>query len=339
MSGGFEVAVVIPSRNGLPHLLTAIESALAQTLAPAEVIVVDDGSMDGTAAAVAARCAGDPRAPVRVLRGEFGGPAAARNAGWRAAAAPWIALLDADDEWLPGKLEQAAAVLGRAPRATWFFSDGTLRPVDGEVHESAFALCADVPDAYVGSPIAELFEVNLVLTSSVVVRRDALGRVGGFDETLPLAEDLELWIRLARDGPAAVSPLALLRYQHRADGLSQQVERRLLGDVELFGRLAADPGLTPALRRRARRRRALARYKLAIEALRDGDADRARRHLLVAWHFPGRILPVAATWLASLLPAGSLRRLHRRSPVSRELGRRFISHRRVRLAASGRDLP
>ncbi len=117
MTAGFAFAVVIPSRDGLPHLLAAIESALAQTQPPAEVIVVDDASADGTSAAVAERFGADPRAPVRVLRGTFGGPAAARNAGWRAATAPWVALLDADDEWLPEKLEHAAAALARTPAA------------------------------------------------------------------------------------------------------------------------------------------------------------------------------------------------------------------------------
>lgn len=337
MTAGFAFAVVIPSRDGLPHLLAAIESALAQTQPPAEVIVVDDASADGTSAAVAERFGADPRAPVRVLRGTFGGPAAARNAGWRAATAPWVALLDADDEWLPEKLEHAAAALARTPAAGWFFSDGSLRTVGGEVHPSAFALCADVPRTYVGSPVAELFEVNFVLTSSVVVRRDALERLGGFDETLSQAEDLDLWIRLARAGPAAASGQVLVRYQHRPEGLSQQAEPRLLGDVEVFGRLAADAALDPGLRRAARRRRALARYKLAVAALRDGDAAAARGHLRAAWLFPERALPVVAAWLASLLPSHGLLALHRRSWATRRLGSRFVSHRRVRLGGPGAE--
>jgi hypothetical protein len=331
MSPPFDVAVVIPSRDAQPHVLVAVESALAQTRPPVEVIVVDDASSDGTGAAIEARFGDDRRAPVRVLRGEFGSPAAARNAGWRAAAAPWIALLDADDEWLPEKLERAAAAITRAPGAAWFFSDGTFRTLEGELHPSAFALCADVPEAYVGSPVAELFEVNFVLTSSVVVRRDTLERLGGFDETFTHTEDLELWIRLARDGPAAASRFVLLRYQHRPEGLSQQIERRLLGDVELFGRLAADAALPPGLRRAARRRRALARYKMAVAALRAGDADGARRQLRESWLFPERVLPVVSAWVASLLPSRGLVALRRQGWPARVLGSRFVSHRRVRL--------
>ena len=117
MSEALAFAVVVPARDALPDVLEAVESALAQTLPPVEVVVVDDGSRDGTGTAVEERFGGDRRAPVRVLRGRFGSAAAARNAGWRAAAAPWIALLDADDAWEPEKLGRAAEALGRAPGA------------------------------------------------------------------------------------------------------------------------------------------------------------------------------------------------------------------------------
>lgn len=337
MSDALVVAVVIPARDALPDVLDAVESALAQTRPPAEVLVVDDGSRDGTGTAVEARFGHDPRAPVRVLRGCFGSAAAARNAGWRAAAAPWIALLDADDAWEPEKLERTAEVLARAPEAAWFFSDGSFRTLGGEVHPSWFALYADLPEAYVGSPVAGLIEVNFVLTSSVVARRDVLELAGGFDETLSHAEDLDLWIRLARRWPAAASRSALVRYQHREGGLSGQHERRLLGDVELFGRLIADPALPDALRRRARRRRALTHYKLAVAALREADVAAARRHLRGSWLFPERALPVAVAFLASLLPPAWLAGFRRRKWAARPLGRRLVSQRRVRLRSAAKD--
>jgi glycosyltransferase involved in cell wall biosynthesis len=299
--------------------------------------VVDDSSRDGTGTAVEQRFGGDRRAPVRVLRGRFGGAAAARNAGWRATAAPWVALLDADDLWEPEKLARAAEALAAAPGAAWFFSDGSFRTLGGEVHPSWLALYADLPEAYVGSPLAELFQVNFVLTSSVLARREALEATGGFDETLSHAEDLDLWIRLARRWPAAASPRALVSYQHREGGLSGQVERRLLGDVELFGRLAADPGLPGTLRRRARLRRARARFKLAVTALREGDATAARRQLRGAWFFPEQALPVAVAFGASLLPAAWLAGVRRREWASRPVGRRLVGQRRVRLRAAGDD--
>ena len=310
-----DVAAVIPAHDALPDVIEAVESALAQQPAPAEVIVVDDASTDGTADAVRARF-GDR---VRIVSGRFGSAAAARNAGWRAARARWIALLDADDLWFPGKLAAALELLERQPQARWFFSDGAFRTLDGAWHESWFALSAELPDPYLGQPVGELFDVNFILTSSVVIRRDALEASGGFDEAMSHAEDLDLWIRLARRWPAAATTRPLVRYQHRAGGLTRQVESRLGGDIELFGRLAADATLTAALRRRARRRAALAAYKLAYAALRDGRNADARRELGRAWLFPERALPVTAAWAASLLPRAVLSGLRRHEWAKREV--------------------
>ena len=304
-----DVAVVIPARNGLPDVLDAVASALAQVPPPAEVIVVDDASTDGTADAVRARFG----ASVRVVAGRFDGAAAARNAGWRAATARWIALLDADDLWFEGKLARAMEMLEQHREAAWFFSDGRFRTVDGVWHESWFALYADLPEGYFGQPTAELFTVNFVLTSSVVIRRDALEATGGFNETMSHAEDLDLWIRLARRWPAVASARPLVRYQHLQSGLTRKVEARLGGNSQLFARLAADSTLSPELRRRARSRASLSALKLGWAALREGRNVDARRALAQAWMFPERAVPVAMAWSLSLLPRPLFEALKRQS--------------------------
>ena len=319
------VAVVIPAHNALPEVHEAIQSALDQTVPAGEIVVVDDDSSDGTGDAVAARFG----APVRTIRGRFGGAGAARNAGWRAARAPWIAFLDADALWFPDKLAGEAAALAAAPDAAWFFSDGIFRAEDGTQHASWLRTFADFAEPYVGRPIAELLEVNFVLTSSVVVRREVLEEVGGFDERRSHAEDLDLWIRLARRWPATASGRALVRYQHLPTGLSRQTERRLMGDVELFGDLAADASLPAGLRRRARHRRAMARYKLAVMALREGRSSDARRHLRESWLFPERALAVASAWAISLLPADGVAALRRQRWATRSVGRQMTGLRRV----------
>ena len=326
MSSRFAFAAVVPAHDALPDVLDAVGAALAQTHAPAEVIVVDDRSSDGTGDAVENRFG---RGAVRVLRGAFGSAAAARNAGWRAATAPWIALLDADDLWFPQKLEAAAAALAAVPGAGWFFSDGAFRELDGTLHASWLASYADLPELYAGHPVGPLLEVNFVLTSSVVIRRDLLEELGGFDETMSHAEDVDLWIRLARRAPAAAVRRALVRYQHRPGGLTRQVRARLLGDVELFSRLAADPGLEAPLRVQASRRVGMAHYKLAFAALREGDHASARRHLGPAWT-RGRAAPVAAAWLASLMPPSWVARL-RGQGTARGLAGRTLRLTRVRL--------
>jgi glycosyltransferase involved in cell wall biosynthesis len=321
-------ATVIPAHDGLPDVLDAVSSALRQTLPPAEVVVVDDASTDGTGEAVAERF-GDA---VRVVRGHFGSAAAARNAGWRAARADWIAFLDADDLWFPEKLATAEAALAAAPGTAWFFSDGAFRTLEGELRASWLETYAELPEGYVGRPIEALFEVNFVLTSSAVVRRDALEALGGFDERLSHAEDLDLWIRLARRWPAAGSRRALVRYQHRPGGLTRRIESRLAGDVALFRRLAGDRELPRPLRRRARRREALAHWKLALADLRDGRPHEARAHLVAAWMFPERALAVGSLFATTLLPGAWFERLRRASWAKRGAAP-MASVRRVTLRA------
>ena len=321
-------AAVVPAHNALPDVLDAVASALAQTLAPVEIVVVDDRSSDGTGDAVESRFGRG--GAVRVVRGSFGGAAAARNAGWRAATAPWIAFLDADDLWFPQKLETAAAALAAVPAAGWFFSDGAFRDLDGALHASWLSWYADLPDLYAGRPVGPLLEVNFVLTSSVIARRDLLESLGGFDETMSHAEDVDLWIRLARRAPAAAARRALVRYQHRPGGLTRQVQARLDGDVALFRRLAADPGLEPPLRARAREREALAHYKLAFAGLRSGDHAGARGHLRAAWTGP-RAGAVAGAWLASWLPPSWLTQLRGQSWAKRGIVGPSLKQRRVRL--------
>jgi len=325
VSGTPAFSAVIPLRDGLPDVLEAVASALGQSCPPDEVILVDDGSTDGGADAVERRFgAGTEATRLTVLRGRFGGAAAARNAGWRVATRPWVALLDADDLWFRDKLETAARTLSAATEAAWFFSDGAFRTIDGVTRASWFEDYADVHEPYVGQPVAELLEVNFILTSSVVVRRDALEQLGGFDPSLSHAEDLDLWIRLARRWPATASRRALVRYQHRAGGLTRQIETRLMGDVTLFHRLASDPELDPRWRTLARAREARCRFRLAMTALRDGRRAQARVHLREAWRFPDRALPVCSAWVASLVPAGWLARLRGRrwaTQVAAPMGR------------------
>ncbi len=324
-----DVAVVIPARNGLPDVLDAVASALAQVPPPAEVIVVDDASTDGTGEAVRARFGSQ----VRIVSGRFDGAAAARNAGWRAATARWIALLDADDLWFEGKLASAMELLGQHPQAAWFFSDGRFRTVDGVWHDSWFALYADLPEGYFGQPTPELFTVNFVLTSSVVIRRDALEAAGGFNESMSHAEDLDLWIRLARRWPAVASARPLVRYQHLQSGLTRKVEARLGGNAQLFARLAADPTLAPDLRRRARSRASLSALKLGWAALREGRTADARRSLVQAWLFPERAVPVAMALSLSLLPRPLFEALKRQSWAKGNVAAPMLAVQRVVLHA------
>ena len=344
----FDVSVVIPVHNGLPDLLDAVQSALAQTQPAREIVIVDDRSTDGGAEAVEhafSKLAGpQERTRLRVMRGTFGSAAAARNAGCRATRSEWIAFLDADDLWFEDKLAAAEQAIAAAPGAAWFFSDGAFRTLGGDMSLSWFEAYAELPEKWIGQPVRELIAVNFILTSSVVVRREVLEATGGFDESLSHAEDADLWIRLARRWPATASRRALVRYQHRAGGLTRQIAARLLGDVAVFERLALDPSLAPRLRGNARRRAALAHFKLGVLALREERRVEARRHLAVAWRSPAHWPGVALTSAVSWLPGPLLAWLRRRDWALRVAGpmkrvRRVRLHRGPRVRAEASAVP
>jgi glycosyltransferase involved in cell wall biosynthesis len=180
------VSVVIPSYNARPWLAEAIRSAQGQTLAPVEIIVVDDGSADGSVEA--AREAG----ATQVLSdGTNHGPGGTRNRGIQAASGDLVAFLDADDRWLPEHLDRSAGCLEQHPDADISFSGYRLF---GNTH---LELPSQVEPGRALDLSVELLDVNHVLQSAAVARRSALLAVGGYDESRRYSEDFELWLRLS----------------------------------------------------------------------------------------------------------------------------------------------
>jgi glycosyltransferase involved in cell wall biosynthesis len=186
------VSVVIPTYNRAPLVVRAIRSVLAQTVSDIEVIVVDDASTDGTRDAVAQ--IDDPRLQfVRLTKNAR--QSRAMNEGIARARADWVAFLDDDDEWLPNKLEAQLARLEQVPDASAVYcrcyaqtSEG-LRPPRPRTELPE----GDITDA--------LLRQALVITpSAYLVRRAALLEVGGFDEALIAAQDLDLWLRVSQAG-------------------------------------------------------------------------------------------------------------------------------------------
>ncbi|HVJ68464.1 MAG TPA: glycosyltransferase family A protein [Caulifigura sp.] len=177
-----QISVVMPAYNSAAFVRRAIESVWAQTHTPIELIVVDDGSKDDTAAVAAAV---DPR--TIVIRQENGGPGAARNRGVKAARGNWIAFIDADDAWRPRKLELQRPHMLR-PEIDIVFSH-VVNPLarDHVVWELTFD---------------DLWRHNYVGLSTSVVRRTAFEGIGGFDEDRGILgiEDYNLWLRLASRG-------------------------------------------------------------------------------------------------------------------------------------------
>jgi glycosyltransferase involved in cell wall biosynthesis len=180
------VSAIIPAYNAARTVGRAIESCLSQTCPPIEVLVVDDGSTDGTAKVVA-----DFGAAVRLERKPNGGPAAARNYAAQFARGDWLGFLDADDLWLPRKLEkQLSLAISDDVAIIQTLMRGSP---DDQIPPEVFP-----PEV----TFSQLWETNLVGTSSVLIRRSVFERLGGFneDEQLISSEDYHLWLRVAAAG-------------------------------------------------------------------------------------------------------------------------------------------
>jgi glycosyltransferase involved in cell wall biosynthesis len=243
------VSVVMPAYNSARTIGQAIDSVLGQSMGELELIVVDDGSSDATGEVVAS--VADKR--VRLVRQENGGTSAARNTGIAHATGEWVAFLDADDLWLPAKLERQLELMAATPGC--LASQGGAYLVDDDLNRLALRRCFPVENTLL---TFLRFENLPNAGSSWIVRRDLLDRIGGFDTTLPRIEDWDFSLRLARSAsPLCIDePLALYRYH--ANNRSHDIDAHVEAGMLILGRLFADPTLPQTIR--AHRREIYARF-------------------------------------------------------------------------------
>lgn len=213
MSEVLSVSVIIPSHNRRGTLGRCLDSVLKQTVRPDAIILVDDGSTDGTTDWV-----GENYPQVTVIEQKNQGVSAARNAGIRKAETEWVAFLDSDDRWLPTKLEKQGIALKENPEylvchteERWIFK-GRERPVaeayqkrGGWIFEHCLPVCALSP-------------------SATVMHRKVFEEVGLFDEGLPACEDYDLWLRITSRMPVWLVEEPLVeKHGGHADQLSNQI--------------------------------------------------------------------------------------------------------------------
>lgn len=211
-----KVTVIIPTRDRAALATRAVGSALAQVGVDVEVVVIDDGSNDETAASLAALT----RDNVTVLRHPVSkGLSAARNAGVAASRSRWIAFCDDDDLWAPTKLQAQLAALDSTTGARW----STVGVV--AVDDDLTVLGAQRPPAS-GDVAALLLGHNAVPAggSTVVAERALLDEAGGFDVDLPRVEDYDCWIRLAQSSPVATVDAPLAAYRTSVGTMSYDID-------------------------------------------------------------------------------------------------------------------
>ena len=229
------VTVIIPAYNAGRTITAALQSVFSQTYRDYEVIVVDDGSTDDTALRIAEW--GDRVTCVRQLNG---GPASARNAALRHSRGPLVAFLDADDVWLPRKLERQVAYFTRFPETGLLHSAAIVSPTPTQtVLDTLDAVPLDALGDPPSNAYCDLFHGRLEInTLTVMIRRDVLTEVGGFDERRELhVEDWDLWLRIAARYTLGYLPNALA--VHRPGGsMSSEVEKTYRGQQMVIAQSA-----------------------------------------------------------------------------------------------------
>ena len=222
------VSVIIPAFNAEEYIAETLDSVLAQTYRDYEILIIDDGSTDGTR-----RVLGDYEKQIRIIQKENGGPASARNVGIQHAQGEYLAFLDSDDLWHPEKLQRQVDLLDSSPRiglvhtARIYFEDDnptceTLREIAEEDQaEDAFA---------------RLFRRNFIGNSTVMARRECFGEVGPFNEAPEFlgTEDYEMWLRIAHRYPVAYIGELLSKYRLRQGQLSSKIEKAYQNEVHVI---------------------------------------------------------------------------------------------------------
>lgn len=201
------ISVVLPTHQRLPLLREAVASVRAQTDGRWEMLIVDDGSTDGTAEYLAALAAEEPR--VRpILLPHDGNPGRARNAGIAAARGRWIAFLDSDDTWRADKLALQRAAMEANPGLRWLYTGRSLMDGDGRSLSDADYRPWRPVSGDVVLPL--LSHEAMIALPSVLAERSLLDEAGGFDESLRYCMDYDLWLRLAARAPTLALPEPLV---------------------------------------------------------------------------------------------------------------------------------
>jgi glycosyltransferase involved in cell wall biosynthesis len=308
VSGVFEqplVTVIIPCYNGETYLQEAIESALEQSYPEVEIIVVDDGSTDGSS-----RIA--QKFPVRYIRQENRGLTASRNRGIDASHGDYVVFLDADDRLRPDAIETGLRVISEHPECAMTVGDHVFVSRDGSYLSNSSKACVQ------SSHYEELLKSNFVeMISTVLFRRSVLVEIGGFDTSLRVAEDYELYLRIARVYPIRCHPALMAEYRLHHANTSHNSELMLRVTLQVLRRQAqyvrTDGRRLFAFLAGLRNWRKQYGRRLALELARSSsasDADHFRRKLLLLIaHYPQGLLAFVPLRLAP--------RLHKKVRIAR----------------------
>ena len=266
------VSVIIPTYNHARFVAEALTSVLAQSCPAVEVIVVDDGSIDETPEVLR-----EFEATARVVRQSNRGVAAARNAGAAVASGDLLAFLDADDVWLPTKLERQAARFGIEPGIGLVHCG--VEEIDGRGRRLRTRL--DGMEGWVSREML-FFGRGVILGggSAAAIRRAAFLDVGGFDEALSTSADWDLYYRVARRYPVGFVPEVLVRYRVHSGNMHRNVHAMTSDMLAAYAKAFSEQD--PELQRLRRLAYGRLHAMLAGSFFRAGEYRRFARHAVAS---------------------------------------------------------
>lgn len=320
------VSVIIPAFHVHGFIADALDSVLAQTFSDFEIIVVDDGSPDREEIEDAIR---QRVGRILHLKQDNGGPASARNAAVRAATGRFLAFLDSDDQWEPEYLaEQVGFLTASTPNLHFVYSDAWIEGDPLIVGRSYMEFYPSNGDVNLESLLSERCRV---ITSAVVVSRDVVLRAGLFDESLRYAEDLDLWLRIAKQGARmGFHRKPLMRRRTHPGNIGADAMKVFDGVQRAFNKLAGDVSLSPV------ERVALTLAQTRIQSqmsLRRGKRGVADRDFKTAIAELSRVDSAYRSWKATLA-IYALRVAPRTVYTAYTLRQRVERYRLVRMAAA-----
>ena len=271
------VSVVVPTFNRISYLKSALASVFEQTLSDWELLIIDDGSTDGTADYVSGLT--DQRVQFLTID-HCGLPAKVRNVGIANACGQYVAFLDSDDLWVPDKLERQTDLLARQKTAQWSYThftriDGTGRPL------SDAAIKQWQP--YSGSILNKLITIDAIIAMpTVLVETQLLEQAGHFDPQLKYCEDYDLWFRLADYGEALAIPERLSYVRVTPDSYSRDRHAVHESWIKTYRKLARIG--SREVRQLCRRQAADSMITLARSYSSDGKLGAAMQNMVRAFH-------------------------------------------------------
>ena len=230
-----KISVVIPTYNRIALVERAIDSVLMQSIKPFDIIVVDDGSDDGTSEMIQKKYRS-----INLVQQQNSGVSAARNNGIKHAKGDWISLLDSDDEWTEKKLENQVNRLIKNPDYHFCHTNeiwirNGVRVNQKKRHQK-----------YGGYIFDKCLDICRISPSSTLFKKNILEHVGWFDTQLPVCEDYDLWLRITADYKILfVDELLIIKYGGHTDQLSQSVEGIELFRIKSLENLLANTELSP----------------------------------------------------------------------------------------------